>query len=133
MPSLAPVFVYCKRSKTGAGEGLGTRVVVSSGCSSGGRTRLTFMNKLPGVITTYLNDFCLNRQAFLALTEKDPAFQIKVKGWVQSWKRIKQLLSYIIQNQLAMTRGILFHKGQPCPTSSLFVQCVLLKTSILHT
>ena len=27
-------------------------------------------------------------------------------------------LSCIIQNQLAMTRGILSHKGQPCPTNN---------------
>ena len=27
-------------------------------------------------------------------------------------------LSYIIQNQLAITRGILSHKGQPCPTNN---------------
>ena len=30
----------------------------------------------------------------------------------------KAALSYIIQNQLAMTRGVLVHKGQHCPTSS---------------
>ena len=27
-------------------------------------------------------------------------------------------LSCIIQNQLAMTRGVLSHKGQPCPTNN---------------
>ena len=30
----------------------------------------------------------------------------------------KAKTAFIIQNQLMMTRGILFHKGQPCPTSS---------------
>ena len=31
---------------------------------------------------------------------------------------VEKAKAAFIQNQLAMTRGILFHKGQPCPTSS---------------
>ena len=33
-------------------------------------------------------------------------------------EKTKAALSRIIQNQVAVTPGTLFHKGQPCPTSS---------------
>ena len=63
-----------------------------------------------------LIDFCISTgKCFWLSLRRAPLFKSRLGPVVE---KAKAALSCIIQNQLAMTRGILFHKGQPRPTSS---------------
>ena len=75
-------------------------------------------NILPRVITNWL--FVSQRASVLASHREGPHFSNQS---LRLGPVVEKAKTAFIQNQLVMTRGILFHKGQPCPTSSVCLHC----------
>ena len=74
-------------------------VVTGEGPEEGGHG-WPLLIKIPGVVTNWFLD--PNRQTLLAFTERGPTSQIKIQSLIQSYQRLKKLLSCSIQDQLVM-------------------------------